>query len=683
MTRAFAFRMTAEPRGPIDTEIPPGIVARRAIGGFVARYWAWMLLGLALAIFAVTYLPALLLSMFGADFSQPPLFYKDVVLDHHSAGDWLWSPANSLFPDLIVFFTLRFLAGEDWLAMDCVFIFFFVSWIATCAWLIRAFRRPHALGLMTLLALLIFGEACDFPGLGLQSSFFQQVFHAGACLLTFTCLGFFISHISGYGRTAGFVALLVLSFLIGISDFLFLVDFVVPATITAVLIAIMFRRQWKRHLQLAAGIIGVGVAAFFSARHLFPAPTRVVQFTTPNWDSAKSVLGIIGAEMKDPGNHWFVFMIALDVVIVLGVTAWVIALCFSKEARKVPAPIAAALLFSAGSICGNWTAVIFTGTYQDMTENRYLVVALNLPFFLFVFGLHGVINWRPWLEKGFATAAAVFISVCAFIPLPPCGEYSWAMQLIPFLQKTMKDRHIEAGLSTFWHSNLITFLSHGTVPMRSIASDGSLAYFANSLQWYGKDRPPGEGPHFRLVLPESPDDERARFGPPDEVLTAPDGTTVWIYSEAHAIVYNKYFNMLSNRYLDGGRTMHINAIDLPASTGDGLNTSRIGHPGDNPFYLTYGPYVVLAPGRYRAVYHYQYLSAPDPALAPTYDLLVHDDQGEKSYHRTLLPYQGTQPAVFVDEFTVTRPDLTYEMRIFFNGSGILRVDSLDVTSLGD
>jgi hypothetical protein len=127
--------------------------------------------------------------------------------------------------------------------------------------------------------------------------------------------------------------------------------------------------------------------------------------------------------------------------------------------------------------------------------------------------------------------------------------------------------------------------------------------------------------------------------------------------------------------------MNFKATDLSSSLGKTKGAARLAAPGDGEDFLTRGPNLPLQPGHYRAVYHYQYLSPPDPAHPATYDLLVHHPAADIATRELPLPYQNNQPQVFVDEFTVTKPGLNYDMRITYHNSGTLRVDALDLTSL--
>jgi hypothetical protein len=677
--------MTAEPRGPIDPDIPPGIVARRRIRGFLARYGTRVLLGAAVLAFALHFMPQATLSLNDTETVLLPLVYQDVVVLHHPLSEWQWPGASSLVPDNAVFFLLRFLGHNDWFALEGATVFFFLALVAACLGLVRASRRPHALGLATLLILLVVAQACDFtPGspveIALRKPLFQPVYHAGTAVLFLACTALLLAQIQGAGRT-GFRVLLAFVFLAVVSDFLFIVDFVIPVVLTEAVLAVGFRREWKRHVRLAAGVGLTGLAGFFLAPHLFPAPTAIGQYLVIDLNGMRNSLAMLWGQLVDPDHHYFVFLVVLDVVTVLAGLATLIAFCFFQAGKKMPAPVLAAMVYAGSAISCDWGATLLTGNYAGIGENRYLVVALLLPLFLLAFGLHAVIQWRPWLENGVAAAAGVFIAACAFIPQSPSADYLRDQDLIPALKDVMRKNHISAGLVTYWRSNLLTFLSHGDVTFRAETSDGVIVRLHDTMLWYGKGRPFAEHPRFRIIIPEDDDALSRRFGPPDRVLQVL-GETVWIYSEEHAITYNEFFDQLSNRWSDGGRTMTFKATDLSSSLGKTKGASRLAVPGDGEDFLTWGPNLQLQPGHYRAVYHYQYLAPPDPAHPATYDLLVHHPAADIATHELPLPYVNNQPQVFVDDFTVTEPGLAHEMRIRYHNSGTLRLDALDVTSLG-
>ena len=375
-------------------------------------------------------------------------------------------------------------------------------------------------------------------------------------------------------------------------------------------------------------------------------------------------------------------MIILDALTVLGGIAGLLLFIFSP-ARKYVTPLAFSVVaYCSSAVFLNWLATIVTGDYQDIPADRYVTVALLIPMFLAVFGFHAIVYWRPWLEKIFAVAISAFAVSVAFIPQDRSFNYCATIADIPFLESVEKQYHIDACLSDYWSANIVTFLSHGTVCPRSLTNDGRIYYWFNNLEWFGKGHPVEEWPHFRMIY--EPDHGYSdKFGPPDQILYSPNHSEVWLYSDARSIRYNEYFDVLSNNLLDGGRTVRLYPADQQGDTGRILNHSKYVVEGqDQGGWLEFGPYLVLKPGHYRATFRYAY-SAPLPEdNLPTYDLLVHTGTHEQSFDNTTLPCPNTDPQAFTDDFTVTEPGHKYEMRLYYHGSGSLRVDALDLTYKG-
>jgi hypothetical protein len=317
-----------------------------------------------------------------------------------------------------------------------------------------------------------------------------------------------------------------------------------------------------------------------------------------------------------------------------------------------------------------------------MTTNRYVTVALILPMLLLVYGLHAIIHWRPWLEKFFAVAIAVFATCVSFIQEDRSINYNNISADIPYLKAVIGHNHIQDCLSNYWSANVTTFLSNGEVSPRSLTSDGRIYYWFNSLEWFGKGHPYEQWPHFRMIyLPDHSYSDR--FGPPDRIVYAPGGSEIWLYSDARSIRYSEYFDYLSNKFSDEGRTVEIDASSLQSIVGQVQGHSRIVVDGkDHDGWMVFGPYLELEPGRYRATYHYTYLLPPAKDNPPTYDRCVHTGEHEDSFDSQPLPCPDTTPQILTDEFTVTKPKQQYEMRVYYHNSGTLRVDSLELTYLG-
>lgn len=640
----------------------------------------------ALACFAAYYIPALCLGMVNAETVVLPVFYHDIVAAHHTAANWQWGGFSAVFPDVITFFALQSIYPNGLVALQAYMVLLFLALIGATAALCVSLDRPHKLSLFALLLLLWVALVTNFGlpfelGVRLQNPLLQPVYHSGTGLLFVICFALLIRQLF-HGLGAGFWGLLILAFLGGVSDILFLVDFSLPALGTLALLALAFPSGWRTYLALGINLTVAGIAGYFLAPYCFPAQLSTASYNHFSLDGALGALGIIGEELKDPHGHMFILLFTLDVFTILGGLVGLVCFCFPKLRARISSRAFTVVAFCSLTVLLDWAAAIFTGDYQGNDDNRYTVVALVLPLFLIVFGLHAVILWRPWLETVFVAVTCGLTVITALFPPDPSGEYQDAMANIPYLRQVMKDHHIKDGLADYWLSNLITSLSDETIPLRSVAGDGTIFHWFNNIEWFGKGRAVRDWPDFRLIYSPNEQD-RINFGSPDEIIHPADREEIWIYSEARSIRYSVAFDILSNKLLDQGRTEVISAADLPSAVGSLEKTSRIAVAGRDPDgYLTFGPYLTLIPAHYRVTFRYAYLAPPDPDKIPTYDSLIHTESNEKDIDYVPLPYVNNAEQVLTRDLLVTGPDHQYEMRIHYHASGTLRVDSLSITYLG-
>jgi MFS family permease len=649
----------------------------------LVRLWPWALLAIAAIVFVVRFVPGYFLASMDTETIVLPLFYQDVIVAHHPSANWAWGGFSALFPDVLIFFGLNYLVTDGALALQLLQMCFFAGWLGATVGLVVELNRPHKLGLLSILLVLWVGLVFNFGlpdnwGIVIERSLLQPVYHSGSGVMTAICLVLLL-HLIGRGWGISFWWLFVLSFLASASDTLFDAIFLGPALVTLVLLAIAFRSGWKWYLTVAANLAIAGVAAYLLGPYLFPPSLQTGYYLQISWGHICSAYASIHDEALAPEHHLFAFILTLDILTVLGGIGGLLFFCLSPRRRSISAIVFSLMVFCSCCIFANWSAVIATGDYVNINANRYTTVALMIPLFLLAFGLHAVVIWRRWLEILFALAAGIFALAVSFIPQEHSYQYDGVMEDIPFLKKVMAEHDIHACLGSYWCGNIVTFLSHGQVPVRSLGCDGKIYSWFNSLEWFGKGHPMHEWPRYRLIY--GPDSGCAdAFGKPDEILKAPSNADVWLYSEARAIRYNPYFDSLSNSLLDDGRTLRLNAGGLPGGSHiDG--TARTCTNGEEEGWFVYGPYLVLSPGHYRATFHYTFSVLPAINRGPTYDLDVHAGKIEHSYDGMLLPCPNTEPQSFADTFTVTQPGQQYEMRIFYHGSGTLRVESLDLTYL--
>jgi hypothetical protein len=661
--------MTARPPAPRKKKGPWGISSA-----------AWLALAIAAVFFAFKAIPKLFYHLVDTEMVVLDMLSHDLLVEHHPFAGWMWGGFTAVFPDLAVFFPLKILHPHGFFALQGTMIFFFFSWLAGCALLVRAFDRPAPSLLTALLWLGVVSVAVgSLDDVALPDSFFQPIAHAGThtlCLLS-TAILFF--QIRRGGHLLPFV-LIVPIVLATLSDILFLVDFVVPAVATLCLLTVKFPALWRRFAGLAVVIVAAGYLGYKAIEPVSPFPNSGVGvYLSIPWDQLHAQIVLLWNQFLAANPIKWTILVALDGVVVCGLLVAVPILLFKSRDML----LIGGLTFVACAICSDWGAMVLRGVWERMYENRYVSEAMVLPFFLTAFLLHGAIRWPSRLVPSGTFAAAGLIVAAAFLPQPISQSCADARLDIPFLRQVMKENHITAGLADYWKSNLYTDLSHQTVILRSTEWDGRVCKLFQDDAWYGKGEPYAQSPHFRIYWGPGPEvAQNPDYGPPDQVLTAPSGATVWIYSEARAIRYNPYFDILSNKLGENGSTMIFDVSKMLNGTGQVEGKSLVAREGrDKENFLIYGPFLRLQPGRYRVDYGYTYLTPPKKGQEAYYDLNGHDWLGEHISNGRVLPFNGTQHETLTDTFTNSVSDERYEIRIYYHGSGSLKIDSLTVTSL--
>ncbi|MGB8356768.1 MAG: hypothetical protein WCD79_22920 [Chthoniobacteraceae bacterium] len=651
--------------------------------------WPWILLILATLFFAFRYLPAACESIVTSDVLTLVIFYRDIVVQGHSAHGWVWGGASFEFPDMAVVWALNFLLGDGITAMATGAGLFFVLWVAGVVWVYKAAggRQPGVFASLTLLFAVILAHSHGILGNdGLVT--FMPVFHAGAVIMSLACLAITLK-IRQQGYRPIFWLMSLLLILGASSDPVFLVVCTAPV-LCALAVAALVSKQIRRiDLLLVCNIALSSVAGILLRPVLFPAHISS-GYTRLNLPGAKNSLHVIREAMQTPGHMGFAVLVVLDILFVLFAMAMLIPFAPWNRKRLLRGPLLFILAYAASCVAMNWGAAILTGNYADMSNLRYVTFSLALPPLMFAALVAGSM---PWGKKSITvlTFAVTIFTVAAAISLPPVSSNIRDAQLeISTLRKIMAQEHIEAGLGDYWSSHMLTYMSGGAVKTAAITSDGNPYRWFNNIQDYtGYDKTQAP-PAFRFIYLAGLDPAgiRAHYGEPSKILSTPDRTDIWIYSPVHAIHYSAAFNCMGNdsNFIDVN-TFHIAASALPSITGKKEGDSIIALAGrDQQNTMIYGPYLHVAPGRYKIDFTYVCETPAEPGKGSAYDCIITTPQKQIILDQAPLPYVKGALGTFTREVTV--PELKFpasqcalETRIIYKGSGDLRIDSLTITRL--
>ncbi|HWB58856.1 MAG TPA: hypothetical protein VG733_05160, partial [Chthoniobacteraceae bacterium] len=165
--------------------------------------------------------------------------------------------------------------------------------------------------------------------------------------------------------------------------------------------------------------------------------------------------------------------------------------------------------------------------------------------------------------------------------------------------------------------------------------------------------------------------------------SAMPGHDIWIYREERSISYSPVFGELSNG--SPANEFQARARLLPSQTGRIEGESIVARAGrDAQGAITFGPYLHLAPGRYRVEITYSWRAAPAPGRMAIFDAVLWNGSRALSMFSAQVPFVDTAPHEFTREVSVSDNDRwSFEVRTFYFASGDLGIDSLKVTYLGE
>lgn len=124
------------------------------------------------------------------------------------------------------------------------------------------------------------------------------------------------------------------------------------------------------------------------------------------------------------------------------------------------------------------------------------------------------------------------------------------------------------------------------------------------------------------------------------------------------------------------KSFSLIAKNLPGITGKVVGDTKVAVQNlDNKGILSYGPYVKLDKGRYRVTFFYE--SSADQM----FDFVANGSGNQVSVPSRVLPRGLTDNHSHTDYLEVSQSGYSYEFRTFFDGTGVMKLKSIQVTQL--
>ena len=194
-------------------------------------------------------------NVFDADTLLLPSIFRDCVSGHLNWFFWSLPPSRYIFPDVPVYFALRWMVGDGALALILNVWLNYLLLAFALAWAIKVyFDIPFRRGLLPVFFALTIATVPHLFPCGIPHGLFWPSYHSGAfiwSLLSLAVVGLWLRR-AGWTHAAFSC---VCSFFAGFCEPICFVTFVVPALAAVVFWPLQSPRSWRWRLSAGAGLL--------------------------------------------------------------------------------------------------------------------------------------------------------------------------------------------------------------------------------------------------------------------------------------------------------------------------------------------------------------------------------------------------------------------------------------------
>lgn len=466
---------------------------------------------------------------YNADALFLPALYKDLFSKYPLSG-WYLPPAPCFFPDMLLYFTLNFITGNFHIAI-MLFGFIQCALFLILSYYLTAVLHGKSM-LPRMLSLLV--AACYFyqlPRMGILNPTVVSTYHFAVILAGITALilvSKILSAQSSYRNKT--VLLFALSGATVASDLLFLVQFILPMTVSVLLLYLLRNTELKKTIALLVSLVlsvPAGIAANTAINHYSKVPV-----TWPHGESLSVFKLIISC--------WFENLVSTHYVLVgiwLALFAYFCAMAVRAFFKKIetvsalqrPEKHLFVIFFTLFCVLFNMVSCILSCNGFC----RYFLATIIMPFIIgppLVLGtaLSRKTSMRlvPVLLITFMAFAVALPSIRNLKNLPVLAQLSDHYPVIvKCLDQQCSKYGITNGLSLYWEAKYFSMLSKKNLHIVQVWGGQNRLpaprYGINNLYWYDEKFEfiifdPGRKTPRRAFIDKSMILEC--FGPPAHIL---------------------------------------------------------------------------------------------------------------------------------------------------------------------
>lgn len=467
-------------------------------------------------------------SVFNSDLVMPFLLAQDLIHNPRSLAHWVLSPAWYAFPDWLIAIGLVALPIPNKLLP----LFYSATQLSalTLAMGILIASVTHKNWQWTSIFVATIFLCCGmviilFPGSALSYSLWMWLgspyIHAGAVLMSL--IGVVITLKLIQSSTLLLMHRLALAFIIfftTLADFIFILWFVVPASMWLI---------WLNYMhgsRQALGLLPIVIVPSIAAVGL---ESVIRQTIKP--ESKVHLNGSFSQWLDD--LHYLWTSADYPMIVLIFANAILILYCMkvlvTRQREHDESGSVSQLEVFLGLIClVALVTPLLINAYRGLALWRYFLILTIIPPIWFCTRISAIFNRTQFQQYVLLPSGLITIAVMVYIFTPSLRTIQ-TLRAPTTLEHCLREHNLQVGYGDYWNAKALIFASHRQVHVIQLLGDKPYPYATNQ-EWFSKHAKSNEPiqPNFIILENLSAQAMRQRFGEPDEMITCAN-KVLWKY----------------------------------------------------------------------------------------------------------------------------------------------------------
>lgn len=454
----------------------------------------------------------------GALFNSDALYLPVLLSDLLNGGrltDWYLTPSPYLFPDLILFYLISIFPIEGYWSIVSFAVLQVLIYSCALRHMLQCLsigkaRGIHAISIFVMIfAAVVFGKAYQY--ILISAHHFSVV--------TVSILIFCIIFKQASSGVIATVFAMTLSFLMGLSDSLYIVQFSIPLAVTVVVVSCIY--GGRRHFVICGLLFLSSVLGYLAYSVFITNPMRY----NADIGLAKFIKLIRDYSMLSKVDRANFILLAL--VMIVGTAALVRLEELKKRLKSVGFNQGFAFIFACVSIAINSLVVALTTNLE--ASDRYFIPAAVLSSI----GLAIYLIRLDWLKLRWLIASLiVLISVKFFILYDRNGlTFNYETEKTECLNSAVREFSLKSGIAEYWDAKKYQFLIRDRINLAQFTYDNNPYLWITSSRFFNKSHT------FALISDESVPANKINYESMIKANGAPthfrqcESTTLYVYEK--------------------------------------------------------------------------------------------------------------------------------------------------------